>query len=337
MNGENQPVPADHIQQLIELFDAVSEQPPAQRAALLEAACQGDVELRAEVERLMQAHEHADGFLEQPPLLAADSFDQSARVIGRRIGPYRLLREIGHGGMGAVYLAVRDDDAFQKQVAIKLVWPGWNRAEMLRRFLQERRILARLEHPHIARLLDGGTTEEGWPYVVMEYVDGVPITDYCAGQRLTISDRLRLLCQICQAVEYAHQHKVIHRDLKPGNLLVTEDGTVKLLDFGIARLLDPDDAPGSETQTLTGLRALTPEYASPEQIRGERMTASSDVYSLGVLLYELLTGERPYQISGHPLHEVIRIVCETEPTRPSGIPNSEFRIPPYAATSTTLR
>ncbi|MFN7944986.1 MAG: protein kinase [Blastocatellia bacterium] len=314
-------MPADNIQQIIELFDAVSEQPPEQRRAMLEAVCQHDDELRAEIEKLIQAHDHADGFLEQPPLLAADSFDQnahSARAIGRRIGPYRVLREIGHGGMGSVYLAVRDDDAFQKQVAIKLVWPGWNRDEMLRRFLQERRILARLEHPHIARLLDGGTTEEGWPYVVMEYVDGVPVTEYCDKQRLTIAERLRLFCKICEAVEYAHAHKVIHRDLKPGNLLVTADGTVKLLDFGIARLIDPDDIAGSETQTLTGLRAMTPEYASPEQVRGERMTAGSDVYSLGVLLYELLTGQRPYQLSGHPLHEAVRIICETEPPRPSG-------------------
>ena len=315
-------MPADNIDQIIELFEAVSEQPPEQRHAMLDAVCQHDDELRAEVEKLIQAHDHADGFLEQPPLLPTDSFDQNARAIGRRIGPYRLRREIGHGGMGAVYLAVRDDDAFEKQVAIKLVWPGWNRDEMLRRFLRERRILARLEHPHIARLLDGGTTEEGWPYVVMEYVDGVPVTQYCDEQRLTIAERLRLFCRICEAVEYAHQHNVIHRDLKPGNLLVTADGTIKLLDFGIARLIDPDDVPGSETQTLTGLRAMTPEYASPEQVRGERMTARSDVYSLGVLLYELLTGERPYQLSGHPLHEAVHIVCETEPPRPSGIRNS---------------
>ncbi|HWQ31514.1 MAG TPA: serine/threonine-protein kinase [Blastocatellia bacterium] len=326
-------MPPEKIEQIIELFDVVSEQSPEERRALLDAVCQGDPELRAEVERLIRAHDYAAGFLEQSPLLSAESFDQSAlraRAVGRRIGPYRLLREIGHGGMGTVYLAVRDDDAFQKQVAIKLVWPGWNRDEMLRRFLQERRILARLEHPHIARLLDGGTTGEGWPYVVMEYVDGVPVTAYCDEQRLTIAERLRLFCRICEAVEYAHQHKIIHRDLKPANLLVTADGTVKLLDFGIARLMDPDVAPGSETQTLTGLRAMTPEYASPEQVRGEPVTIRSDVYSLGVLLYELLTGERPYQLSGYPLYEAVRIICETEPPRPSQLPPADFRLPTSA-------
>lgn len=310
----------EQLERIIELFDAISEAPPAARPAMLDDACQGDEALRAELVALLQAHEQNDDFLADSPVIAAAAFDtddHSARAIGRRIGAYRIRREIGHGGMGTVYLAVRDDDAYQKEVAIKLVWPGWNRDEMMRRFLRERRILARLEHPHIARLLDGGTTEEGWPYVVMEYVDGQPINEYCDAHNLPISVRLKLFSRVCEAVEYAHQQHVIHRDLKPGNLLVTADGTVKLLDFGIAKLIDPEIAPGRETQTRTGLRAMTPEYASPEQVRGETVTARSDVYSLGVLLYELLTGIRPYQINSRLLPEAVRIICETEPARPS--------------------
>jgi serine/threonine protein kinase len=326
MLPSNQPA-GDQLERVIELFDVLTEAPPEARPALLDAACQGDAALRAEIEELLRAWDQGDSFLDHPPVVEAQAFDHSphsAQTIGRRIGPYRILREIGHGGMGPVFLAVRDDDAFQKQVAIKLVWPGWNRDEMLRRFIQERKILARLEHPSIARLLDGGATDEGWPYVVMEYVDGEPISKYCDARNLSLGARLKLFSQVCEAVEYAHQQKILHRDLKPANLLVTADGQVRLLDFGIAKLLDADFESGNETLTFTGLRAMTPEYASPEQARGERLTTASDVYSLGVVLYELLSGQRPYQLNSRLPHEAVRIICEQEPDKPSRSRKSEF-------------
>ena len=242
---------------------------------------------------------------------------------GRRIGPYQTLREIGRGGMGVVWLATRADDAYQKQVAIKLVWPGPESGEVLRRFRQERQILANLEHPNIARMLDGGTTEEGWPYVVMEYIEGQSITHYCTAHQLSLNERLQLFRTVCDAVQYAHQNLVVHRDLKPGNILVTEGGTVKLLDFGIAKLLNPDLSPDDSAATRTGLHLMTPEYASPEQVRGEAITTASDVYSLGVVLYELLTGQRPYQFKNHSLPEIERVICEQEPTAPSRSQKSE--------------
>ena len=310
---------SEQLQSAIELFDTASELTPGERGGYLLSACAGDQELRAQVELLLLKHEQAEAedFLADPVL--PDSDPQAFSLVGRHIGPYALLRELGGGGMGGVYLAVRADDLYRKEVAVKLVWPGMQREAIVRRFKQERRILASLDHPNIARLLDGGATEEGWPYVVMEYVDGMPITEYCDARRLDITERLKLFRTVCAAVAYAHQNLIVHRDLKPGNIFVTtseekESGTVKLLDFGIAKLL------GSEPQadlTRTGLHLLTPEYASPEQLRGETITTSSDIYSLGVALYELLTGHRPYRLKSPTLPEIARVITETEPETPS--------------------
>jgi hypothetical protein len=218
--------------------------------------------------------------------------------------------------MGSVYLAERSDGAFHKQVAIKLVRSGTNSTEILERFHREREILASLDHPNIARLLDGGTSEDGLPYFVMEYVEGQPIHRWCDERKLNVTDRLELFGSVCVAVRYAHQRLVVHRDLKPSNILVTTDGTVKLLDFGIAKVLGREQA-GDPAATRTLLRAMTPEYASPEQVRGDAITTLTDVYSLGVVLYELLTGHRPYRLLSAALHEIARIIAEEEPTRPS--------------------
>ena len=216
----------------------------------------------------------------------------SLRASARRVGPYQIVDEIGHGGMGEVYRAERIDGQFDQQVAIKLVRVGLGSAFIVERFLHERQILATLNHPNIARLLDGGATDDGVPYLVMELIDGDRIDAYCQANRLSVSERLRIFLQVCAAVQYAHQRLVIHRDIKPGNILVTKDGTPKLLDFGIAKILDPSG--DSET---TMARPMTPEYASPEQVRGEPITTATDVYSLGVVLYQLLTGRSPYRIS----------------------------------------
>jgi len=234
---------------------------------------------------------------------------------GRRIGPYRLVREVGRGGMGVVYLAARADDAYQKRVAIKVIHAGDRGPEALRFFRRERQILAGLEHPNIARLLDGGTTEDGAPYLVMEYVEGQPIDRYCDARRLPISQRLQLFRTVCSAVEYAHRNLVVHRDIKPANVLVGADGALRLLDFGIAKLLNADL--GSDAPAATIVGAMTPHYASPEQARGEPVTTATDVYSLGVLLYELLTGHLPYRLKTRQPLEVLRAVSEEEPERPS--------------------
>jgi len=234
-----------------------------------------------------------------------------------RLGPYRLIREIGHGGMGTVYLGVRDDDAFQKRVAIKVLKRGMDTEGIVLRFRHERQILASLEHPFIAGLLDGGTTPDGRPYFAMEYVEGQPIVDYCDAHRLDTTARLELLGKVCAAVQYAHQNLIIHRDIKPANVLVTADGTPKLLDFGIAKLLNPELAGYTLAPTVPGLQMMTPEYASPEQVRGEAVTTATDVYSLGVLLYELLTGRLPYRLTSRAPADIVRIVCESEPVRPS--------------------
>ena len=234
-----------------------------------------------------------------------------------RLGVYRLIREIGHGGMGTVYLGVRDDDAFQKRVAIKVLKRGMDTDSIVRRFRHERQILASLEHPFIASLLDGGSTPDGRPYFAMEYVEGQPIVDYCDTNRLDTPARLALFRHVCTAVQYAHQNLVIHRDLKPANVLVMADGTPKLLDFGIAKLLNPELGGQTLVPTAPGLQLMTPEYASPEQVRGEPVTTASDVYSLGVLLYELLAGRLPYRLTSRDQADIVRIVCESEPIRPS--------------------
>jgi serine/threonine-protein kinase len=249
----------------------------------------------------------------------------------RRIGPYKLIRELGRGGMGTVWLAARADEQFEKRVAVKVVRSA-DSEEVLRFFRRERQILAGLEHPHIARLLDGGTTDEGLPYFVMEHVEGVPIDRYCDEHQLTIPERLKLFEGVCAAVQHAHRSLVVHRDLKPGNVLVTQDGVPKLLDFGIAKLLSPEVA-GASHETVV---AMTPDYASPEQVRGRAITTATDVYSLGVILYELLTGHRPYRLKTHEHVEVLKAVCEEEPERPStAVGRTEERQQPDGTTVTT--
>lgn len=267
--------------------------PADERPAFLDRACAGDRSLRDEVDRLLLADALPPSVLDRSGLEHLDRL-LDGELQGERIGPFRVIRRLGAGGMGTVYLAARAEGEFDQQVAIKLIKRGMDSEEILDRFFGERRILAQLEHPNIARLIDGGVTESGQPYFAMEYVDGMPITEYCDQQNLSIDRRLALFVTVCGAVQYAHQNLVVHRDLKPGNILITRDGVVKLLDFGIAKLLDTSDDPSARTGlTHTGMRVMTPAYASPEQLRGDPVTTASDVYSLGVLLFELLTGERP--------------------------------------------
>ena len=303
-----------------DVFDAAREMTPSERAAYLAEACPDDEWVRAEVQSLLVAYEAAGDFIEEPAIARVATLSMEpllTSAVGRCIGPYQIVREIGRGGMGVVYLAVRADDEYHRQVAIKLAWPGHESSQMLRRFRQERQILANLDHPNIARLLDGGTTEDGLPYVVMEYIAGAPITNYCDEYRLTVTERLTLFLTVCAAASYAHRNLVIHRDLKPSNILVAADATPKLLDFGIAKLLTPDDQADLTALTGTGLRLMTPDYASPEQVRGESITTVSDVYSLGVVLYELLTGHRPYRFKNRLLPEMERVISEREAERPS--------------------
>ena len=297
------------------IFAEALDRPPTERPAFLDAVCAGDPALRQGVERLLAADARSSGILERPPgerlRLALEDREE-----GGSLGPYRLLRRIGGGGMGAVYLARREDDQYRRDVAIKVLRSGLESSEALHRFLAERQILARLEHPNIARLYDGGRTEDGRPYLVMELVDGLPVDEYCDRHRLTVDRRLDLIQKICAAVQYAHQNLLVHRDLKPGNILVTPKGEPKLLDFGIAKRLAPEHD-STLQETRTGVRLLTPSYASPEQVRGDAITTASDVYSLGVILYELLAGRRPYQLPADRPYEIERAICEQEPERPS--------------------
>jgi eukaryotic-like serine/threonine-protein kinase len=301
-----------HWQQVKTLFQQAAELPPAARAVFLHQAAPSDEALRAEVTQLLAADEQAEEFLETSPWPALKPAGE-ASAVGQVIGNYRILRELGYGGMGTVYLAERDDAQFRQQVAIKIIRRGLDTEDIMYRFRTERQILASLNHPNIARLLDGGSTPEGRPYYVMEYIEGCFIDDYCAKQQLDLSERLKLFRQVCAAVHYAHQHLVIHRDLKPSNIMVTAAGEVKLLDFGIAKLLTPDDP----NATLTNLEMMTPAYASPEQVRGETVTTAADVYALGVILYELLSGHRPYRLPNDTVNELSRAICEQEPIKPS--------------------
>lgn len=292
------------------------------RAALLDEATAGDDELRAAVESALDGSDVPNAFLR--PIdsgLAGAVIAESAvrEAVGRRIGPYRLTEVAAVGGMGTVYRAERDDGQFSKQVAVKLLHGPLNSPEAKRRFACEQQALATLEHPNIARLLDAGTAQDGTAYLVMELVDGEPIDEYCDGRDLGVRARLELFRSVCSAVSYAHQNLIVHRDLKPGNILVTVDGAPKLVDFGIARILDEAGADGSSDATITELRAMTPQYGSPEQIRGEKIATVSEVYSLGVVLYELLSGTRPYDLRGRTPTEVERIVCEKDPPPPSSV------------------
>jgi serine/threonine protein kinase/tetratricopeptide (TPR) repeat protein len=308
-------------QRIKELFGLALERESDQRAAFLQQACGDDSELRAEVESLLESAESygaATSEVFKSVTLPGECQPSEVEdaLIGRRIGDYRIDQRIGIGGMAAVYLASRADEQFHMQAAIKLLRPDMNHADLLRRFLKERQTLAALDHPNIVKLLDGGSTETGLPYLVMDYVEGKPIDEYCDDHNLQIQKRLQLFCTVCESVEFAHQHRVIHRDLKPNNILVTADGVPKLLDFGIAKVLGSQDQT-ELTITRTAIRHLTPAYASPEQVRGERITAATDVYSLGVVLYELLTGHRPYRLKQRTPAAMERAICEQEPESPS--------------------
>ena len=304
---------------LKDIFHAAQELDRGARPSFLDRACVGDERLRAEVESLL-AHDAADGFLAPPERnLIDDAVGGKGRELppGARIGAYELVELIAAGGMGEVYRARRADDAFDKQVAIKVIHAHLVSPRLLERFQAERQALANLEHPNITRLLDGGTTDDGLPYLVMEFVPGEPIDRACDRQRMSVRGRLELILTVCGAVQEAHRNLIVHRDLKPSNILVNDAGDVKLLDFGIARLLEEDGGTMAPALTVTGLRAFTPEYASPEQVRGEAVTTASDVYSLGVVLYELLCGRRPCDVDGVPRYEADRLVCEVDPSPPS--------------------
>ena len=274
------------------LFAEALELPPEARVALLETRAAGDPELRREVEALLAGAERSlAGVLEPVQAYAATVGAGDELAPGEIVGAYRLVRRLGEGGMGVVFLAERVDGSFERQVALKLLRVAGADPEAIRRFEQERRILARFEHPRIARLFEGGLDRRGLPYLVMEHVEGLPIDRHADERRLPIEARLRLVVEVADAVQAAHRSLIVHRDLKPSNVLVTPAGEVKLLDFGIAKILDPEGGAGELTHLER--RAMTPTYASPEQVNGEPISTASDVYQLGLLLYELLTGRRP--------------------------------------------
>jgi eukaryotic-like serine/threonine-protein kinase len=308
---------SERWEQVKEILALALERSPAERDTFVREACGDDGALRDEVESLMAHSSGADSLLEDSPVAHFLSF-QPDSMVGKKIGAYRILRSIGHGGMAVVYLGERDDQHFRKQVAVKMVLPGTNAEEIFRRFRNERQTLASLDHSNIVKLIDGGSTEDGLPYLVMDYVDGAPIDRYCDTHTLSIDQRLQLFRTVCSAVEYAHQKHIIHRDLKPANILITKEGVPRLLDFGIAKLLDPGLF-HTRMVTQTAWRPMTPEYASPEQVRGKEVTKSSDIYSLGVLLFELLTDHRPYRATGQSLLEMERSICEEEAEKPSTV------------------
>jgi hypothetical protein len=305
-------------QRIEELFAAATDLPEAERDAFLDEACAANAELRAELASLLRADARG-----AEPLRAAVGAEAervaaaSGTMVGQRLGPYRLIKLIGAGGMGAVYLAERDDDQYRTQVAIKILDRTGGGADAVARFRDERQILATLDHPSIVRLLDGGTADDGRPYLVMEHVVGEPVSAYAERHALSVRARVELFRRICAAVQVAHQHLVVHRDLKPGNILVTEEGLPKLLDFGIAKLLDAD-AGAREARTRTGMQLFTPEYASPEQARGAPASTATDIYSLGAVLYHLFTGAPPHRLGASSV-EALRVILEVDAPRPSTV------------------
>ncbi len=313
--------------QIRQIFDGALERPEVDRAAYLRVVCARDDELRREVESLLASHDSAGDFLDKPAAnlsgithtLTSASVDLQEYPPGYRAGPYELQKCIGRGGMGSVWLATRFDNEFKKQVAIKLVKRGMDTQEILRRFRLERQVLAGLTHPNIAALIDGGSTPDGLPYLVMEYVQGIRIDRYCEQHKSTITERLKLFRDVCAAVQYAHGNLVVHRDLKAGNILVTAEGVPKLLDFGIAKLIRTEFDTLAAAETRPELRPMTLDYASPEQVRGEPITTSTDVYSLGVLLYKLLTGKSPYGPRAQSDQALRRAIVEKEPLKPSSV------------------
>lgn len=331
-----------------EILDAVLECKQEDRSAYLDAACLGETTIREQVEMLMAACEQAaDSSFLQPisngveggNMLRAMAADLPREQLspGQRVGNYTIVRPIGRGGMGAVYLAERPFGQFNKPVALKVVKRGMDTDDIVNRFRFERQILARLEHANIARLLDGGVTDDGLPYFVMEYVSGEPIDRYCDERSLSIKERLKLFKTVCEAVQYAHRNLVVHRDLKPGNVLVTSEGEVKLLDFGIAKVLDPTAR--GDTMPLTDARSrhMTPQYAAPEQVRGEPVTTATDVYALGVILYELISGRRPYRFDSRLLSEIEEKICQEVPGRPSTVATRNLTDAPMKADEVSRR
>lgn len=329
-----------------EIFSEAVDLNTAERMRFLDERCKGDLFLRREVERLLEGDDAASDFIESPvwtdssflntnvkkeisdSLGSRNEKDDVDSLLGEQIGAFRIVREIGRGGMGAVYLGERADGEFTQKAAIKVIKRGMDSDFIVRRFRHERQILASFEHPNIARLLDGGTTVDGVPYFVMEFIEGETLYNYCDSRRLSIPERLRLFRKICSAIQYAHSRQIIHRDIKPSNILINAAGTPKLLDFGIAKILDPNLIHESVNPTASMLRMMTPDYASPEQVEGMDVTPASDIYSLGVLLYELLTGHRPYNFAGRALHEVTKVVCEVTPEPPSAILSKRVNLLP---------
>ncbi len=312
-------------QEVKRLFGEALELPEDQRRPWLEASCPS-AEIREEVISLLDEHSLSEGFLEQPDASSGSALEDlfSAVQPGQTIGPWKLVREIGRGGMGVVFEAAHEGEDFQTRVALKVIRGGLVTPQLIERFRFERRILSRLAHPGIAALFDGGATDSGLPYLVMEFVEGVPIDQWCREKLLGVRQRVELIADVCRAVQHAHERLVIHRDLKPGNILVTAEGRTKLLDFGIAKAL-ADDFGDTPEATRTGMYVLTPDYASPEQISGAPATTATDVYSLGVLLYLLLSGRRPYELAGPPPLEAMRLVLESEPKPPSAVAAPEIR------------
>jgi len=301
------------------LLDQALDVPTAEREEFLDSACAGDDKIRAEIESLLACETNAERFLQVPALSFSDGLIMSETaedLAGHEIGRYRIVRELGRGGMGAVYLAERMDEDVRQLVALKLLKRELNTADIRRRFSHERQILASLDHPQITHLLDVGSTNDGVPFFVMEYVKGVAIDDYRRQKDLSIAEVLKLFRTVCNGVAFAHRKLVVHRDLKPSNILVTDEGIPKLLDFGIAKLLTPEFEESSE-HTVTQLGAMSLHYASPEQLRGSPVSTATDIYSLGVVLYELLAGRRPFERAGQSTEEIIRSICETEPQKPS--------------------
>ncbi|MEO6924811.1 MAG: serine/threonine-protein kinase, partial [Bryocella sp.] len=305
---------SERLARLEAVFHEVLDVAPEQRSARLQELCGDDTRLLTEVKKLLRA-------AEREMLISSTKYEQQrldeAAFAQRSIGPYKLQSLLGRGGTGAVYLAQRADGQYQKTVAIKVIDVPLATELFRDRFRQERQILAGLDHPLIAKLLDGGVSDEGSPYLVMDYVPGVPIDQYCEQHSLSLEQRLRLFIKVCEAVQYAHQNLVVHRDLKPDNILVSEDGTPHLLDFGTAKLLSPENTAPASQSTQDGFLSFTPHYASPEQVLGQPITIGSDVYSLGVLLFALLTGRQPYQLADFSTEEMLRVIVNLLPPRPS--------------------
>lgn len=317
-------LPPDEWKQVKDIFQAAIELPAERRRAFIEKESEGNATISSEVEELLGSHEEIGDFIAAPmfTVIKDHVFDENSQpLIGTQIGLYKIEKELGRGGMGAVYLATRTDGEFDRKVALKLIKRGFDTDDIINRFRTERQILARLDHPNIARLIDGGATEDGLPYLVMDYVEGLSLRKYAEKKMLSMEQRLGLFLQICSAVKYAHQNLIIHRDIKPSNILVTADGVPKLLDFGIAKLITPDVP--DQTADKTQNRAMTPEYSAPEQILGQAVTTAADIYSLGVVLYELLTGHLPFRIRTASAEEISRIITDTSPVKPSSVCRNE--------------